>query len=305
MAWKGLHLTQPSRLSLADGQCCAKQNEGEVRIAIEDLAWIVIDTPQATLSSALIAACMDAGVAMIFTDSRHTPSGLALPFHRHHRQGAVARLQAEAKDSVKNRLWQVIIRRKIHNQAAVLSELGKADAATLKEIARHVEPGDPENVEARAARFYWGRLFADYTREDPDDRRNKLLNYGYAVVRAGVARALVAAGLIPVFGLAHDGAANAFNLADDLVEPFRPFVDRLAFKTSADGTGKDGDLTIEDRRAMAGALLIDAKMGADSVSLLVAAETAAQSLVRAFENEKADRLALPELEPERELEFAP
>lgn len=305
MAWKGLHLTQAARLSLADGQCCVKRDDGEVRIAIEDLAWIVVDTPHATLTSTLVSACMDAGVAIIFTDARHTPSGLALPFHRHHRQGAVARLQAAAKESLKNRLWQVIIRRKIHNQAAVLSELGKDDATTLKEIARHVEPGDPENVEARAARFYWGRLFADYTRDDPNDRRNKLLNYGYAVVRAGVARALVASGLIPAFGLAHENAANAFNLADDLVEPFRPFVDRLAFKTSADGTGKEGDLTIEDRRTMAGALLIDAKTGADSVTLLVAAETAAQSLVRAFEDEKADRLVLPELEPVRELELAP
>lgn len=305
MAWKGLHLTQPAKLSLADGQCCVKRDDGEVCIAIEDLAWIVLDTPHATLTSALMSACMDAGVAIIFTDARHTPSGLTLPFHRHHRQGAVARLQAEAKESLKNRLWQMIIRRKIINQAAVLSELGKADAATLKKIARHVEPGDPENVEARAARFYWGRLFADYIRDDPDDRRNKLLNYGYAVVRAGVARGLVAAGLIPVFGLAHEGAANAFNLADDLVEPFRPFVDRLAFKTSADGSGKDGDLTIEDRRVMAGALLINAKTGGESVTLLVAAESAAQSLVRAFESEKTDRLVLPELEPARELEFAP
>jgi CRISPR-associated protein Cas1 len=305
MAWKGLHLTQPSRLSLADGQCCVKREDGEVRIAIEDLAWIVLDTPHATLTSTLVSACMDAGVAMIFTDSRHTPSGMALPFHRHHRQGAVARLQADAKESLKNRLWQAIVRRKIHNQAAVLSELGKPDASTLKEIARHVEPGDPENVEARAARFYWGRLFADYTRDDLNDRRNKLLNYGYAVVRAGIARALVASGLIPVFGLAHGGAANAFNLADDILEPFRPFVDRLAFKTSGNGTGKDGELSIEDRRAMAGALLVDAKTASETVTLLVAAETAAQSLVRAFEQEKADRLVLPELEAARELELAP
>src|SRR5579885_2212492 len=305
MAWKGLHLTEAARLSLADGQCCVKRDDGEVRIAIEDLAWLVVDTPHATLTSTLISACMDAGVAMVFTDTRHTPSGLALPFHRHHRQGAVARLQAEAKESLKNRLWQTIIRRKIRNQAAVLSELGKDDASTLREIARHVEPGDPENVEARAARFYWGRLFADYVRDDPSDRRNKLLNYGYAVVRAGVARALVASGLIPAFGLAHDGAANAFNLADDLVEPFRPFVDRLAFKTSADGTGKDGELAVEDRRAMAGALLIDAGTGDDRVTLLVAAETAAQSLVRAFEEEKASRLVLPELEPARAPELAP
>jgi len=305
MAWKGLHLTEAARLSLADGQCCVKRSDGDVRIAIEDLAWIVVDTPHATLTSALMSTCMDAGVAMIFTDTRHTPSGLALPFHRHHRQGAVARLQKEARESLKNRLWQVIIRRKIHNQAAVLSELGKADAATLKEIARHVEPGDPENVEARAARFYWGRLFADYIRDDANDRRNKLLNYGYAVVRAGVARALVASGLIPAFGLRHDGAANAFNLADDLVEPFRPFVDRLAFRASVDGTGKDGELSVEDRRAMAGALLIDARVATDTVTLLVAAETAAQSLVRAFEDEKADRLVLPELEPARAPELVP
>lgn len=307
MAWKGVHLTKAARLSLSEGQCCVKQDEGEVRISIEDLAWIIVDTPQAILSSALMAACMEAGVVIVVTDARHTPSGLVLPFHRHHRQGAVARLQIGAKDSLKKRLWQTIIRRKIHNQAAVLAELGKEDAATLKEIARHVEPGDPENVEARAARFYWGRLFADYTRDNPDDRRNKLLNYGYAVVRAGVARASVAAGLIPALGLAHDGAANAFNLADDLVEPFRPFVDRLAFKTCADGAGRDGDLTVEDRRAMASVLLVDCRIGEDSVSLLVATEMAAQSLVRAFEDGNTGRLVLPELEPasELELELAP
>jgi CRISPR-associated protein Cas1 len=296
MAWKGLHLTQPSRLSLADGQCCVKRDDGEVRIAIEDLAWVIVDTPHATFTSTLISACMEAGVAIVFTDARHTPSGLMLPFHRHHRQAAVAKLQIEAKDSLRRRMWQALIRRKIQNQSAVLTAVGKADAATLKEIARHVEPGDPDNVEARAARFYWSRLFADFTRDDPSDRRNKLLNYGYAVVRAGVARALVASGFVPALGVSHQGAANAFNLADDLFEPFRPFVDRLAWTTSGDGGGKDGDLTIGDRRAMAGALLVDARLGDDRVSLLIAAELSAASLVRTLEDEKPDRLLLPELE---------
>src|SRR5947207_10628897 len=114
MAWKGLHLTQPAWLSLADGQCCVKQDDKEIRVSIEDLAWIVVDTPHATLTSTLMSACMDAGVAMVVTDSRHTPSGLVLPFHRHHRQGGVARLQTEAKHSLKKRMWQTIIRRKIH-----------------------------------------------------------------------------------------------------------------------------------------------------------------------------------------------
>jgi CRISPR-associated protein Cas1 len=295
MAWKGLHLTQAARLSLADNQVCVKQDAGETRVSLEDLAWIVIDTPQATLSSALMSACMNEGIALVFTDERHTPSGLALPFHRHHRQGGVARLQADAKDSVKKRLWQALVRAKISNQAAALALLKHDDAATLGEIARHVEPDDPDNVEARAARFYWGRLFSDFVRDDAADRRNKLLNYGYAVVRAGVARALVAAGFLPALGLKHDGAANAFNLADDMVEPFRPFVDLLAHKTF-NGGDKDGDLTIEDRRAMAGALLLNGKIGDGDVSLLTAAEMAAAALARALEHEKASLLEWPALE---------
>lgn len=295
MAWRGLHLTHAARLSLVDCQICVKQDAGEVRLALEDIAWIVIDTPQATLTSALMSACMDTGIALVFTDARHTPSGLALPFHRHHRQGGVARLQAEAKDSVKKRLWQTIVRRKILNQAASLAVLGRENPDTLKEIARHVEPGDPENVEARAARFYWGRLFGDFVRDDGDDLRNKMLNYGYAVVRAGVARALVASGFLPALGLKHDGAANAFNLADDLFEPFRPFVDVLAWRTFGDRVDKNGDLALEDRRVMAGALLLDGKVGEEELSLLAASEMAAASLSRALEFEKPSFLQLPEL----------
>ncbi|MFT4277071.1 MAG: type II CRISPR-associated endonuclease Cas1 [Rhodopseudomonas sp.] len=296
MAWRGLHLTQPARLSLADRQLCVRQDAGEVRLALEDVAWIVVDTPQATLSSALMSACMEAGIVLIFTDERHTPSGVALPFHRHHRQGAVARLQVDVKEGLKKRLWQVIVRRKIRNQAVSLSICGCDGAETLEQIARHVEPGDPDNVEARAARFYWARLFADFVRDDESDLRNKLLNYGYAVVRAGVARALVASGLLPAFGLKHDGAANAFNLADDLVEPFRPFVDVLARKTLGDRVDGNGELTLEDRRAMAGALLLNGKVGDARVSLLVGAENAAVSLCRALETEKPAGLELPELE---------
>src|SRR5262249_23602060 len=101
MAWKGVHLTRPARLTFADGQCCVNQEDGELRIPVEDLAWIIIDTPQATPTSALMAACMDTGIAIIITDARHTPSGLVLPFHRHHRQGAVAQLQVQAKESLK------------------------------------------------------------------------------------------------------------------------------------------------------------------------------------------------------------
>ncbi|MGD9867352.1 MAG: type II CRISPR-associated endonuclease Cas1, partial [Hyphomicrobiales bacterium] len=156
---------------------------------------IIVDTPQATLTSALMAACMEAGVALVFTDERHTPSGLALPFHRHHRQGAVARLQTLARDSLKRKLWRGIVRAKILNQAAAIETVDAGAAGPLKEMARLVRPDDPDNVEARAARYYWAKLFDGFVRDDAGDRRNSLLNYGYAVVRAGVARALVASGI--------------------------------------------------------------------------------------------------------------
>jgi CRISPR-associated protein Cas1 len=292
MAWKGLHLTQAARLSLADGQACVKTDAGEVRMPVEDMAFLIIDTPQATFSSALVSALCEAGVAVVFSDARHAPAGLLLPFHRHHRQGAVARLQAGMRESLKKKIWREIIRTKIVNQAAALAAVGHADAGALKEIARHVEPGDPENIESRAARFYWGRLFADFTREDESDRRNKMLNYGYAVIRAGVARALVASGFMPALGLKHDGAANAFNLADDLVEPFRPFVDLLASRTFGDGD-RAGDLSIDDRRAMAGALHLNCATSNGVVPLLVGAEMAAASLLRCIEGDTPALLDLP------------
>jgi CRISPR-associated protein Cas1 len=297
MAWRGLHLSKPARLTLADRQIVIAQDEGEVRLALEDLAWIVLDTPQVTLTGSLLSALMGAGVALIVSDESHLPAGLALPFHRHHRQAEVAGLQVALGQPARKRLWQTIVRRKIDNQAAALAMLARDGAATLSEMARTVGSGDPDNVEARAARFYWASLWPDFRREDDGDRRNKLLNYGYAVARSGVARALVAAGLLPALGLMHARATNAFNLADDLVEPFRPFVDTLAWRTVGDGRADRGDLSLDDRRTMAGVLLASARIAGDNATLLVATERAAEALVRAIENGLAEALELPELVP--------
>jgi CRISPR-associated protein Cas1 len=293
MAWRGLHLSKPSRLSLADGQIVVAQDDGEVRLALEDVAWVVLDTPQATLTSALLSACMSAGITIIATDETHTPSGITLPFHRHFRQGEIAQAQVAMGAPLKKRLWQNVVRAKILNQAAALDALGRTGAAPLREMARYVGSGDPENVEARAARDYWSKLWPEFRREDEGDRRNKLLNYGYAVVRSGVARALVASGLLPAFGLMHASATNAFNLADDVVEPFRPFVDVLAWQTADEGRPGRDDLSLDDRRAMAGVLLKEACIGQENVTLLVAADKGAESLVRAIESGTPDALVLP------------
>ncbi|MGA7675855.1 MAG: type II CRISPR-associated endonuclease Cas1 [Rhizomicrobium sp.] len=295
MAWRGLHVSKPSRLSLGDNQIVIAQDEGEVRLALEDVAWIVLDTPQATLTSSLLSACMAAGIVIIATDEKHTPSGIALPFHRHFRQGEIAQVQIAMGVPLKKRLWQSIVRMKIQNQAAALDALEQPGGSTLREMARLVGSGDPDNVEARAARDYWSKLWTQFRREDDGDRRNKLLNYGYAVVRSGVARALVASGLLPAFGLMHASATNAFNLADDVVEPFRPFVDILAWRTAEEGKPSRNELTLEDRRTMAGILLQEATAGGEKLTLLVAADKAAESLVRAMEGATAEALVLPVL----------
>jgi CRISPR-associated protein Cas1 len=295
VAWRGLHLTQPSRLSLADDQIVVGQDDGEVRLALEDVAWVVIDSPRTSLSASLISACMANGIAVVFTDATHTPSGVALPFHRHHRQADVAAKQAAATAPLKKRLWQALVRAKIENQAGALDAVGAGGGRTLREMAKRVGSGDPGNVEAQAARYYWGQLWKDFRRQDDSDRRNKMLNYGYAVVRSGVARALVGSGLVPAFGLKHASVSNAFNLADDVVEPFRPFVDVLAWRTAGDGAPSRDDLSIEDRRTMAGSLLGEARLGDETVTLLTASERTAESLVRAIEAATPAVLTLPTL----------
>ena len=294
MAWRGVHITQPSRLSLADGQIVVARDDGDVRLPIEDVAWVVIDTPQVLLSTALISACMDAGMVLITTDRTHTPSGLILPFHRHHRQAEIGAMQIAISMPLKKRLWQAMIQAKIANQAAALTDCGQ-DAAPLLAMARLVGSGDPDNTEARAARAYWPRLFIDFVREDDSDKRNALLNYGYAVVRSAVARALVAAGLLPAFGVNHASVTNAFNLADDVVEPFRPFVDRLVWRMTDAGRTRTGETSVEERRTLAACLLEEARFGGEAVTLLVASERAAESLVRAMEANSAAVLSLPRL----------
>lgn len=294
MAWRGLHLSRSSRLALADGQIVVRQDEGEVRLALEDIGWVVLDTPKVSLTGALMSACMAAGVVVVSTDARHVPNGMMLPFHTHHRQAGVARLQVAASGPLRKRLWQRIVRMKIGNQAAALEACGRP-AGPLRAMVGLVESGDPGNVEARAAREYWGRLFPAFVRENGDDLRNMLLNYGYAVVRAGVARALVAHGLLPSLGLHHDSVANGFNLADDVVEPFRPVVDRLVWEMTEGGTRREGEPALDERRRLAGVLAAEVRMGRETVSVLVAAEQAAASLVRVLEGASAAALALPAL----------
>jgi CRISP-associated protein Cas1 len=299
MAWRGVHVTRPGRLSFADNQLVVDQEDGAVRLPLEDVAWVVLDDPRITLTHTLLGACMEQGVAILCSDSRHMPSGMLLPFHRHHRQAAVAQSQLSVSQPFKKRLWQKIVCTKIENQARVLEAFSGVESAEgVRAWIKRVTSGDSQNSEAHAARAYWRALFRNFVRDDGADKRNKMLNYGYAVVRGGLARALVASGLLPCFGVHHASQTNPFNLADDLIEPFRPILDAKVRALSGVERSENNDLTVADRRQLASVLLESARMGHEQQTLLAATEACAASLVWAMETGDIKALVLPQYEPE-------
>ena len=294
MAWRGLHIAEPARLTNRAGQIVVEREEegNTLTFPVEDVAWIILDTPRVTLTGALLSALAEGGVVLIVPDATHHPAGLLLSFHQHHAQSAVAHAQIGMSSPLKKRLWQKLVVAKIENQAAVLRALGEDEARALSAMAGRVQSGDPDNLEAQAARAYWPLVFRGFRRHD-EDRRNALLNYGYAVVRAALARACVAVGLLPAFGLHHRSRLNAFNLVDDLIEPFRPSVDRLA-RDRAEAEDRP-DLSVDDRRHMAGILTESVTIGPERLTLLATTEAVATSLVRAIDAGQAAPLVTPAL----------
>lgn len=179
MAWRGVHISQSARLKVAHRQLLVEQGDRPVTLPLEDLAWLILDTPKATITSAALTGLLEAGVAVVHCDGRHMPAGIALPFHAHYRQGDVARRQIAVSAPFRKRIWQRITCTKIANQARALTAAGRPDADKLQAMAGRVGSGDPGNVEAQAARYYWARQFEDFRRGE-EDRRNALLNYGCA-----------------------------------------------------------------------------------------------------------------------------
>ena len=294
MAWKGLHISKPGRLSFRDGQIVVAQDDGEARLPLEDIGWIVLDEPRLTLTASLLAALAEQGIALFTTDQRHMPSALTLPLARHHRQAGVIAQQIALGLPFRKRSWQLIVRAKLLNQARALELYGRDRVEPLRAMAKLVGSGDPDNIEARGARHYWQALFDGFKRDDAGDLRNKMLNYGYAILRGGVARALTGTGFCCAIGLHHASQTNAFNLADDLIEPFRPFAD-LMIARQCGARDVSSDLTLDDRRGLTGLLLETCEIAGEKMTLLVACEKVAASLLRAIEHDEPMRLALPTL----------
>lgn len=292
--------TDGRHLSAYRGFLIVSEDKQEVgRIALDDIVAVVVHAHGITWSTNLIVALAERGALMLLCGPNHAPVAVCLPLEGHHAQNARIRAQWEASRPLCKQLWRRVVIAKIQWQAAVLYTFGH-QASAFDLLARKVGSGDPENVEAQAARRYWPLLMGEDFRRDRDaDGINGLLNYGYTILRSLCARSVVAAGLHPTIGIHHANRANAFALADDLVEPFRPLVDALVVRLLMSGIDS---ATPEAKRALAGLIALDLPGEAGTTTVSGAATRAAQSLAASFENKRATDLVLAQ--PPSALELA-
>ena len=287
-----MEIGTPAHLHLRLNQLLIEKEGAEAAsIPIEDLGVLIIDEPSVTCSHRVLAACCKENVAVIFSDERHLPGGILLSLNGNTLQSRVIADQVNAGEPLKKRLWQQIVREKIRGQARTLKAV-TGDAGPLLGMVELVGSGDPDNVEGRAARLYWPLLFGDSFRRDHTlPGRNALLNYGYAIMRAAVARAIVGSGLHPSLGLHHHNQYDAFCLADDLMEPLRPIVDLKVARLTVE-CGDNIELGKEVKAKMLGLLNLLCNIGRQRLPLMVAMHSYTASLAQAF-GEGEHRLDIP------------
>lgn len=229
------------------------------QIPLPDIGALIVRGHGAAISLNLAARLAEDNVPVLLCDGAQRPSSVLWPLCGHHRQGYIIEAQARMSQSTRKRLWQALVKAKIRNQAHIL-KLAGFEGGDLHSMAARVKSGDPDNFEAQAARRYWSRLMKEaepgFLRDRTAAGANGALNYGYAVLRAGAARSIVAAGLQPAIALHHDSRGDAMRLADDVMEPFRPFVDIEVFNMVR-RAGEDFDLAPEQKLQLAKVLSVD------------------------------------------------
>lgn len=253
-------------------------------VPIEDIGILILDNSQITLTQSLLLALNQNNVAILNCNQKHLPEALMLPMTGHHTYTEKVKKQLKASVPLKKNLWRQTVISKINNQAAVLYWIG-ADAKRLTYLSRQVRSGDPDNVEGRAAFQYWSLLFDDtpkFKRHRFGDAPNNLLNYGYAILRSVIARSLVASGMLPAMGIHHRNKYNPFCLADDIMEPYRPYVDKLVMQI-CESIKDVEELTMELKRQLLSIPVLDVFINGEKSPLMVAAGRTAASLMQCFE----------------------
>ena len=310
MIKKTLCFSSPAYLSLRDAQLLIRlpevetneiltesfKKESERTIPIEDIGVVVLDNRRITITSGVLEALLENNAAVITCDQRSMPVGLLLPLCGNTTQNERFRDQLDASVPLKKQLWQQTVRQKIQNQAYVLAQVTGKEEKAMNVWADNVRSGDPDNIEARAAAYYWRYLFPDiptFVRGREGEPPNNLLNYGYAILRAVIARALVGSGLLPTLGIHHHNRYNAYCLADDIMEPYRPYVDQLVIEIIRK-VDNYALLTKEIKMELLGVPMLDVVIAGKRSPLMIAAQQTTASLYKCFSGELR-RISYPEM----------
>lgn len=287
-----LMFTSPVYLSLKDQQIVIsfKDNKDTVTRSIEDVGFVVIENPQVSISVPLLNELADNNVSVVFCDKKQMPKTMLMTLEGNTTQQESYKFQIDASVPMKKNVWKQLVECKIKNQALLLNKVGK-NGDVLKQYYMNVKSGDTDNREGAAAREYWGRIFDDGFKRDREGLPpNNLLNYGYSILRAAVARALIGSGLYPAFGVFHRNRYNAFPLADDVMEPYRPFVDEIVYHLYYDGAVSE--LDNQSKGKLLRVLFSDVRMGKVTRPLENALTLTTASLLRMYKGE-TDKLSLP------------
>lgn len=310
MIKKTLCFSNPAYLSLRNSQlvirlpeveCCNElpdsfKQQSERTIPIEDIGVVLLNNKRITITSSALEALIENNAAVVTCDSKNMPNGLLLSLCGNTTQNERFRTQIEASLPLKKQLWQQTIRQKINNQAKLLNTYTNAKVGCMYAWADKVRSGDSDNIEARAAAYYWKNLFSDipnFVRGRDGAPPNNLLNYGYAILRAVVARSLVASGLLPTLGLHHHNKYNAYCLADDIMEPYRPYVDGLVLDIMS-STNDYTELTKDIKMKLLEIPVLDIMIGDKKSPLMIATQQTTASLYKCFSGEQR-KMLYPEL----------
>ena len=294
MAWRVVAIENPARLSLRDNQLVIAQDV-EATLPIEDLDTLVLDSYGITTTANLLTALATKSTTTVICDEKHLPASVLLPYSQHSRQAKVSRQQLAMSQPLKKQLWQRVVEQKIVNQADVLRMVG-LDDMSIRKHASDVKSGDTSNRESIAARIYFDQLLDDATRRKPI-WHNAALNYGYAMVRSHIARHIAARGLVASQGIFHHNELNSFNLADDLIEPYRAAVDLYVLEKVAPlhVGDRDASLTKHDRQLIIDILNYYVIMNGKKFMIKHAVERTVESFIECIEVKEVRKLLLPKI----------
>lgn len=295
MLYRSIYIGNPAYLKLKDQQMkiiCPETKAEKGSISVEDLGLLMLDHFQITISHQLIQKLMGNNVVVISCDAHHLPHGIMLPLYGHSEHSQRVKYQLEASEPLKKNLWKQVVEAKIENQMRVLQSLDTYFEPML-DYKKEVKSGDTSNMEGIAAQHYWKYLIApDFLRERFGDSPNQFFNFGYAVLRSIVARAIVETGLLPVLGIFHRNKYNPYCLADDLMEPYRPFVDFLVMEW-LENHPESGELTKDFKAFMLNIATLDVRIENKLRPLIVAVKTSVVSVYKCYTGEKR-QIVVPE-----------